>query len=60
MAVFGYSNQWKILREKIASEFQGQHAVQFNCCRYEGLSPATKTEIHRGCFQWNFPKFENS
>ena len=31
-----------------------------NFCKYEGLCPATKTEIHRRCFQWNFAKFENS
>ena len=40
-----YSNQPKIFQEIAASKFQGQHAAQFNFCRYEGLCPATKTEI---------------
>ena len=31
-----------------SSKFQGQHAAQFN--RYENLSPATKTEMHRRFF----------
>ena len=43
LAAFDYSNQSKIFQEITASKFQGQHATQFN--RYEGLCPATKTEI---------------
>ena len=41
-----YSNQLKIFWEISASKFQGQHATQLS--RYEGLCPATKTEIHCG------------
>ena len=52
-----YSNQLKILREKTASKSQGQHAGQFNSFRYESPCIATKTEIHRECFPWNFAKF---
>ena len=35
------------ISRNIASKFRRQHAAQFNFCRYEGLCPATKTEIHR-------------
>ena len=52
-----YSNQLKILREKSASKSQGQHAGQFNSFRYESPCVATKIEIHRECFPWNFAKF---
>ena len=45
-AAFGFSNQLKITWEISASKFQGQHATQFNFCRYEGPCPATKPEIH--------------
>ena len=45
-AAFGFSNQLKITWEISASKFQRQHATQFNFCRYEGLCPATKPEIH--------------
>ena len=44
-------NQTKILQEIAASKFLVQHAPQFNFRVYEGLCPATKTEIHLGCFQ---------
>ena len=47
VAVSDYSNQSKIFREITASKFQGQHAEQFNFCRYEAICPAAKTEIHR-------------
>ena len=57
VAAFGYSNQSKISQEITASKFQGQHAVPFNICRYEGLCPATKTKIHSGYFPRNFAKF---
>ena len=40
-------NQSKIFRKINASKFQGQHAPQFSFYRYEGLCPATKTEIHK-------------
>ena len=50
----------KISREVTASEFQVHYATQFNFCKYEGLFLATKIEIHRRCFQWNFAKFKNS
>ena len=46
MAAFDCINQSKIFREITAWKFEGQHATQLN--RYEGLCPATKTEIHRG------------
>ena len=47
--------RWMLLVEAIkqrisrntASKFRRQHAAQFDFCRYEGLCPATKTEIHR-------------
>ena len=45
-----YSNQSKVFQEITASKFLGHHAAQFNCCRSEGLCPATKTEIHLGIF----------
>ena len=48
MAAFSYRNQSKIFREITASKFQGQHAAQFNFCRYEGLCPVTDAKIHRG------------
>ena len=48
-----YSNQPKIFQEIAASKFQVQHAAQFSFCRYEGLYPATKTEIQLGCFPRN-------
>ena len=54
MAAFGYNNQWKVFREITTSKFQGQHAAQFNFCRYEGLWPAAKTKIQGGCFPRNF------
>ena len=57
VAAFGYCNQSKLFRHMTASKFQGQHIVQFNFGRYEGMCPPTKTEIIRGCFQWDFAKF---
>ena len=42
--------------EITASKFREQHAAQFKFCRYEGLCPAAKAEIHRRSFQWNFAK----
>ena len=56
VATFGYSNQSRIFQEITTLKFQGQHAPQSNFCRHEGLSPATKTEIHRCWFRWNFKK----
>ena len=50
-----YSNQLKIFWEISASKFQGQHATQFS--RYEGLCPATKTEIHCGFSNGILQKF---
>ena len=51
MKLESYSCQLKIFREITASKFQGQHATQFNFCRYLGLCPATKPEIpHTGVF----------
>ena len=55
-ATFGYSNQSRIFQEITTLKFQGQHASQSTSCRYEGLCPATKTEIHRCWFRWNFEK----
>ena len=50
---------WLLLVTRInRTKFQGQHAAQFNFCRYEGLCPATKTEIHRGCF--HLPNFRTT
>ena len=40
------ANSLKIFLEITASKFQGQHAAQFNFCRYEGLYPPIKTKIH--------------
>ena len=54
---FWYGNQSTIIREITGSKFQGQHATQFNFCRYDGLCPASKTEIHRRCFSQNSAKF---
>ena len=54
VATFGYSIQSRIFQEITTLKFQGQHAPQSNFCRHEGLSPATKTEIHRCWFRWNF------
>ena len=56
VATFGYSNQSRIFQEITTLKFQGQHASQSNFCRHEGLCPATKTEIHRCWFRWNFEK----
>ena len=57
VTVSNYNNQLKIFQDKVVSKFHGQHASQFNLCRYEGQSPAAKREIHWECFQWNFAKF---
>ena len=48
--------RWLLLDIEDIPKFQEQHAAQFNFCRYEGLCPATKTEIHRECFQQNCAK----
>ena len=56
VATFGYSNQSRIFQEISTLKFQGQHASQSNFYRHEGLCPATKTEIHRCWFRWNFEK----
>ena len=56
VATFGYSNQSRIFQEITTLKFQGQQASQFTFCRYEGLCPATKSEIHRCWFRWNFEK----
>ena len=56
VATFGYSNQSRIFQEISTLKFQGQHASQSNFYRHEGLCPATKTEIHRCWFRWNFKK----
>ena len=55
LVAFVYSNKLKIFREIAASKFQGQHATQLN--RYEGLCPATKTEIRRRFFNGILPNF---
>ena len=39
-----------------ASKSHGLHAEQFNFGRYKGRYPATKREIHYGCFPRNFAK----
>ena len=57
VAVFGYSDLSKIFREITASKFQGQYAAQFTVCRYEGLCPATKTEIYTGVSKGIFQNF---
>ena len=45
----------KIFQEITSSKSQGQHAVQFNFCRFEGLLYALQLkQIHRGCFPRNF------
>ena len=56
VATFGYSNQSRIFQEITTLKFQGQQASQFTFGRYEGLCPATKTEIQRCWFRWNFEK----
>ena len=56
VATFGYSNQSRIFQEITTLKFQGQYASHSNFCRHEGLCPATKTEIHRCWFRWNFEK----
>ena len=54
VATFGYSNQSRIFQQITTLKFQGQHASQSNFCRYKILCPATKTEISRRWFRWNF------
>lgn len=36
-----YTNQSKTSGEETTSEFQGQHAAQFNFCRYENVCATT-------------------
>ena len=45
MAAFGYNNQSKMFRGITASNYQREHDAEFNFWRYEGLYPATKTEM---------------
>ena len=48
VAAFGYSNQAEVFRELSASKFQGQYAVQFKFCKYEGPVLQLKQKITRG------------
>ena len=60
VATFGYSKQSSIFQEITTLKFQGQHNSKSNFCRHEVLCPATKTEIHRWWFRWNFKKIQIS
>ena len=60
MTVFSYSDKLKIFWAKTASKFQGQHAAQFNFCKYEGLCSASETAIQREFSNENLQNFRTT